>query len=96
MASKGEVGRLRSHRKAEIHAGLAKCGVQVLMSELFGLSGTELLDRLDLPAPYAARIASLRRLMDDLDFEINVFVGKVRGRMTKEPGVHRSAEDPRH
>ena len=29
---------------------LAKCGVQVLMSDLFGLAGTELLDRLDLPA----------------------------------------------
>ena len=47
---------------------LAKCGVQVVMSDLFGVAGTELLDRLDLPAPYAARIASLRRLIDDLDF----------------------------
>ena len=31
---------LRSHCKAEIHAVLAKCGVQVLMSDLFGLAGT--------------------------------------------------------
>ena len=72
---------LRSHCKAEVHAVLAKCGVQVLMSDLFGLAGTELLDRLDLPAPYAARIASLRRLMDDLDFETNVFAGIIRGGM---------------
>jgi hypothetical protein len=43
---------LRSHCKAEIHAVLAKCGVQVLMSDLFGVAGTELLDRLDLPSPY--------------------------------------------
>jgi transposase len=77
---------LRSHCKAEVHAVLAKCGVQVLMSDLFGLAGTELLDRLDLPAPYAARIASLRRLMDDLDFEIDLFAGMVRGRMVREPG----------
>ena len=77
---------LRSHCKAEVHAVLAKCGVQVLMSDLFGLAGTELLDRLELPAPYAARIASLRRLMDDLDFEINVFAGIIRGRMAHEPG----------
>jgi transposase len=56
------------------------------MSDLFGVWGTELLDRLDLPAPYAARIASLRRLMDDLDFEITVFAGLARGRMAKEPG----------
>ena len=77
---------LRSHCKAEVHAVLAKCGVQVLMSDLFGLAGTELLDRLDLPAPYAARIASLRRLMDDLDFEVDLFAGIIRGRMAPEPG----------
>jgi transposase len=77
---------LRSHCKAEVHAVLAKCGVQVLMSDLFGVWGTELLDRLELPAPYAARIASLRRVMDDLDFEINLFAGIIRGRLAKEPG----------
>ena len=54
---------LRSHCKAEVHAVLAKCGVQVLMSDLFGLAGTDLLDGLNLPAPYAARIASLRRVI---------------------------------
>jgi transposase len=77
---------LRSHCKAEVHAVLAKCGVQVPMSDLFGPWGTELLDRLELPAPYAARIASLRRVMDDLDFEIDLFAGMVRGRMVREPG----------
>src|SRR5674476_1374155 len=77
---------LRSHCKAEVHAVLAKCGVQVLMSDLFGVWGTELLDGLDLPAPYAARIASLRRLMDDVDFEITLFAGIIRGRMAQEPG----------
>jgi transposase len=77
---------LRSHCKAEVHAVLAKCGVQVLMSDLFGAWGTELLDGLELPAPYAARIASLRRVMDDLDFEVNVFSGIIRGRLAPEPG----------
>jgi transposase len=82
---------LRSHCKAEVHAvlakcGVAKCGVQVLMSDLFGVAGAELLDRLDLPAPYAARIISLRRLMDELDFKIDLFAGMVRGRMAHEPG----------
>jgi transposase len=77
---------LRSHCKAEVHAVLAKCAVQVLMSDLFGLAGIELLDRLDLPAPYAARIASLRRLMDGLDFEISVFADIIRGRMARGPG----------
>jgi transposase len=77
---------LRSHCKAEVHAVLAKCGVQVLMSDLFGLEGTALLDRLELPIPYAARIASLRHVMDLLDFEIDVFARLVRGRLARDPG----------
>jgi len=77
---------LRSHCKAEVHAVLAKCGIQVLMSDLFGIAGNELLDRLELPAPYAARIASLRRLLADLDFEIDLFTGMVRGRLVRDPG----------
>jgi transposase len=76
----------RGSCKAEVHAVLAKCGIQVSMTDLFGLAGTALLDRLDLPAPYAARIASLRRVMDTLDFEIDVFAGLVRGRLAGDPG----------
>jgi transposase len=77
---------LRSHCKAEVHAVLAKCGVQVAMSDLFGVEGTALLDRLDLAAPYAARIGSLRRIMDALDFEIDHAAGMVRGRLALDPG----------
>ena len=88
--------RLRSGCKAEVHAVLAKCGVHVLMSDLFGVWGTELLDGLDLPTPYAARIGSLRRVMDGLDFEIDVFAGLARGRMAHEPGYTAAGADPRH
>ena len=81
---------LRSHCKAQVHAVLSKNGVQVPMSDLFGLAGTALLDGLlagaALPRPYAARIASLRRLMDSLDFEIDVFEKLTRGRLATEPG----------
>jgi transposase len=77
---------LRSGCKAEVHAVLAKCGIQVLMSDLFGLEGNDLLDRLRLPAPYAARIASLRRLLEDLEFEIDLFAGLARGRLARDPG----------
>jgi transposase len=77
---------LRSHCKAQVHAVLAKCGIQVLMSDLFGVAGIELLNGLELPKPYAARIASLRRIMDCLEFEIDVFSGLVRGRLGKDPG----------
>jgi transposase len=77
---------LRTHCKAQIHAVLAKCGIQVPMSDLFAVTGIELLDGLDLPSPYAARIASLRRIMDLVDFEIDVFTGLARGRLAKDPG----------
>ncbi len=77
---------LRSGCKAEVHAVLAKCGIQVLMSDLFGVEGTGLLDRLELPAPYAARIDSLRRLMDLVDFEIDIFAKLARRRLGADPG----------
>lgn len=77
---------LRSGCKAEVHAVLAKCGVQVSLTDLFGVAGNQLLDRLTLPAPYAARIASLRRVMADLDFEIDLFTGLARGRLVRDPG----------
>ena len=77
---------LRSSCKAEVHAVLAKCGVQVLMRDLFGVAGTDLLDRLELPAAYAARIGSLRRLMDLLEFEIDVVSRGVGRRLGADPG----------
>jgi len=81
---------LRSHCKAEIHAVLAKCGIQVVTSDLFGIEGNALLDRLRdqhrLPAPYAARVASLRRLLEDLEFEIDLFTNLSQGRLRTDPG----------
>ncbi len=38
------------------------------------------------PSPYAARIASLRRIITALDFEIDAFAGQVRGRLARDPG----------
>jgi transposase len=81
---------VRSALKAHVHAVLAKAGIAVPVSDLFGVGGTRLLDRLAadgaLPAVYAARVASLHRVMDLLDFEINTFAGLVRGRLTGDPG----------
>jgi transposase len=77
---------IRSNCKAQIHAVLAKCGIQVSMTDLFGLAGTQLLDRLALPAAYAARIDSLRRIISVLDFEIDAFAGQVRVRLVLDPG----------
>jgi transposase len=77
---------LRSCCRAQVHSVLAKCGIAVPMSDLFAVAGSQLLDRLDLPKPYAARIASLRRVMDLLDFEIDVFATLTRTRLATDPG----------
>jgi hypothetical protein len=34
-------------------------------------------------------------VMDNLDFEITVFAGIIRGRMAQEPGYTAAGEDPR-
>jgi transposase len=77
---------LRSNCRAQVHGVLAKCGVMVPMSDLFGVSGIELLNAIDLPKPYAARIASLRRVVDLLDFEVDVFARLVRNQLASDPG----------
>jgi transposase len=77
---------LRSGCKAEVHAVLAKCGIAVPMSDLFGLEGTELLDRINVPAPYGARVQSLQRLIDHLEDEIDLFARLARGRLVADPG----------
>jgi transposase len=72
--------------KCQVHAVLAACGVWVRMSDLFGQAGTQLLDRLALPAAFQARVNSLRRLLDPLDAEIALFGGMVAARLARHPG----------
>jgi transposase len=77
---------IRTRCKAEVHAVLAKCGIAVPMSDLFGLEGNLLLDKLALPGPYRARVSSLRRLLEHIDFEIEVFANLARVRLARDPG----------
>ena len=77
---------LRSGLKAQVHAVLAKQGVQVPVSDLFGVAGQVLLDGLPLDPPYAARVASLRRLIKAFDFEIDVVSARLRAQLAHDPG----------
>jgi transposase len=77
---------LRSGLKAQVHAVLAKQGVRVAMSDLFGVGGQKLLDELRLDAPYAARVGSLRRLIDALTFEIDVVAKRTAGDLSGHRG----------
>ena len=52
---------LRSGLKAQVHAVLAKQGVRVPMSDLFGVAGTQLLDELALDAPFPGNATEIDR-----------------------------------
>jgi transposase len=77
---------LRSGLKAQVHAVLAKCGVAVRMSDVFDVGGTLFLDGLDLPGEYGARVASLRRLIDMLTFEVDTAGRRVHARLRDHQG----------
>jgi len=70
--------RMRSSGKEQVHAVLAKLGIPVTCSDLFGVEGNLLLDKVTMPAPYKARIASLCRFIEGFDAEIDLFTGLVR------------------
>ena len=77
---------VRSGLKAQVHAVLAKQGVHVPMSDLFGVAGTTLLDELALDAPFHARVVSLRRLIDAFTFEIDVLAKRITAQLIRHPG----------
>jgi transposase len=69
---------LRSGLKAQVHAVLAKEGVQVPMADLFGVAGQRLLDEVPLGRAYAIRVESLRDLIELYDREIAMADREVR------------------
>ena len=60
----------RTSCKDQVHAVLAKLGIPVRRSDIFGPGGGIWLDQLVLPQPYAGKVASLRALIAVLDSEI--------------------------
>jgi transposase len=69
---------LRSGLKAQVHAVLAKEGVHVPMTDLFGLAGNALLDRLELDGAFLIRVESLRDLIIDLEREITMLDRRIQ------------------
>jgi hypothetical protein len=63
---------LRSNLKAQVHAVLAKEGVAVPMTDLFGVGGQRLLDEVKLGRAYRIRVESLRDLIELCDREIAI------------------------
>jgi transposase len=63
---------LRTSCKDQVHAVLAKLGIPVTCSDIFGTAGSAWLDGLGLPQPYAGKVASLRQLTGELSTEITM------------------------
>jgi transposase len=77
---------LRSGLKAGVHAVLAKQGVHIAVADLFGDRGRQLLADAPLDGAYRARVNSLCRLIDSLDFEIDTAAQRVAGHLARDPG----------
>jgi transposase len=77
---------LRSNVKCQVHAVLAAAGVPVGMSDLFGVSGQQLLAATRLSVESRSRVDSLMRIITALDVEIDTFAGLVAGRLRGDPG----------
>jgi len=77
---------LRSGLKAQIHGVLAKEGVTVPVSDLFGRAGRELLDTVHLGAAYATRVASTRELIESFETEIAMLEARITGLLGNDPG----------
>jgi transposase len=63
--------RHRSSLKQRVHAVMLAHGKPCPVSDLFGLSGRELLARLALPEPWCGNVRASLRLIDELDREID-------------------------
>ena len=63
---------IRTGCKDQVHGVLAKLGIEVTCSDIFGAWGTRWLDGLGLPQPYSWKVASLRQLISWLSSEITV------------------------
>src|SRR3954463_996214 len=77
---------LRAGLKAQVHAVLAKQGVRVRVSDLFGVAGRALLEDLALDRVYRGRVNSLLRLIDAYGFEIAAVSTRLTAQLAREPG----------
>jgi transposase len=77
---------LRSNLKCQVHAVLAAAGITVVMSDLFGVSGKDLLASAQLAPESRARVDSAMRLIENLDFEIELFGKLVANRLRTDRG----------
>jgi transposase len=77
---------IRSGLKAQIHAVLAKAGVLIAVSDLFGVTGRQRLAKVPLGSAYAQRINSLLELINILDSHEARFAAMIAERLRIDQG----------
>ena len=77
---------LRTSCKDQVHAVLAKLGVPVTCSDIFGAAGSAWLDGLGLGQPYAGKVTSLRQLAGELTTEISMLSEVLAGLLAGDCG----------
>jgi transposase len=77
----------RSMLKHRIHATLISFGHPCPVTDLFGVAGRELLDRLDIPQPWRGSVDASLRLIDDLDRQIDTINKQLRASGADHPYV---------
>ena len=87
---------IRSGLKAQIHAVLAKAGVLIAVSDVFGVTGRQRLARVPLGPAYAQRIRSLLELIDILDGHEARFAAMIAERLRAHRGYHAIQTSARH
>jgi transposase len=79
---------LRTNLKSQVHAVLAKEGVAVPMTDLFGVGGQRLLDEVHLGDAYRVRVESLRDLIEHVTREIAMLEKQTAPYFAGDLGYH--------
>jgi transposase len=85
---------IRSGLKAQVHAVLAKAGVLIAVSDVFGVTGRQRLAKVALGPAYAQRIRSLLELIDILDGHEARFAAMIAERLDTHRGYQAIQQVP--
>jgi transposase len=83
---RAKLAGLRTSCKDQVHAVLAKLGVPVTCTGIFGTAGSAWLGQLRLPQPYAGKVTSLRLLAGELTTEITMLSQVTASLLAGDPG----------
>jgi transposase len=78
--------RIRTSCKDQVHAILAKLGIPVTCTDIFGAWGSTWLDGLELGQPFAGKMASLRKVCAVLAGEIALLEAAIAGLLEHHQG----------